>query len=135
MKFAKYGCLSKYIKKDTNFEEDKLRSIMEQLLLAIDLMHKNGIIHRDIKPDNILLLREKNIEVCIADLGMACKSNDLKQISIKCGTPTYVDPEVLKKCSFKPQSDIFSLGSLLFNLITNRLLYKGSSSKELLLKN
>jgi serine/threonine protein kinase len=56
--------------------------------------------------------------VCIADLGLAIKDYDIKGIVMKCGTPGYVDPDVLKGNNFITKSDIFSLGSVLYNIIT-----------------
>ena len=58
------------------FTEDEVRNIMAQLLLAVDLMHRKGIVHRDIKPDNILITDIKDMSVCITDLGMACRLDD-----------------------------------------------------------
>jgi len=58
-------------------------------------MHLRNIIHRDIKPQNILMTDQEALMVCIADLGLAVRSNDSRNISIKCGTPGYVDPEIL----------------------------------------
>ncbi len=55
MKFAKYGTILKHLQKKERFKEEEIRTIMAQLILAIDLMHRRNIIHRDIKPDNILL--------------------------------------------------------------------------------
>ena len=51
---------------------------MGQLLLTLDLMNKQNIIHRDLKPDNILVLNDKDMHVCIADLGLACFITDKK---------------------------------------------------------
>ena len=56
MGYARHGSLLQYIR-TTSLVEGRVREIMEQLLLAIDLMHKKQIIHRDIKPDNILILK------------------------------------------------------------------------------
>jgi serine/threonine protein kinase len=60
---------------------------MEQLILAVDLMHQNKIIHRDIKPDNVLLIDKKQLKICISDLGLACDADDSGKIRIKCGSP------------------------------------------------
>jgi serine/threonine protein kinase len=62
--------------KGRKFTEDEIRNIMAQLLLAIDLTHRKGIVHRDIKPDNILITDIKDMSVCITDLGMACRLDD-----------------------------------------------------------
>ena len=91
---------------------------MEQLLLTLDLMHQQGVLHRDIKPENILILCKNEMKVAFADLGMACSIDDERLINIRCGTPGFVDPGVLKNHGFKIQSDIFSLGVVLYNIIT-----------------
>lgn len=73
--------------------------------------------------------------VCIADLGLAIKEDDPRAKSEKCGTPAYVDPEVLNGGGFTLKSDIFSLGSLMFNLITRKLIFRGSNLNEVLYRN
>lgn len=95
-------------------------------------MHRKKTIHRDIKPENILILNREQLQVCFADLGLACKVTDSKYLYVKCGTPGYVDPDVLKGRRFNLKSDIFSLGSLLFNMISGRLLFSGKTAKEIL---
>ena len=104
-------------------------------MLATDLMHKHNIFHRDIKPDNILILDKNEMLVCIADLGLACRREDLNALNSKCGTPGYVDPEVLEGTAFSTRSDVYSLGVLLFNLITGRYLFHGNDAEIVLEKN
>lgn len=99
-------------------------------------MHRKGIIHRDIKADNILILDKSESKICITDLGLACMNNDLKHIFTKCGTPGFVAPEVLKKGGrFTTRADIFSIGSLLYQLIVGRHLYIGRNYQEVLSAN
>ncbi len=105
------------------FSEEDIRTIMAQLILAVDLMHRKGIIHRDMKPDNILILDRVNLKVCISDLGLACSINDKKECSLKCGTPGYVAPEVLRGQPFTPKADIFSMGCIFFNILTGKNMY------------
>ena len=73
--------------------------------------------------------------VCIADLGLAIKNYDIKCRTEQCGTPGYVDPEVLNGQAFTTKSDIFSLGSLLYNIVTCRFLFGGTSARAILHKN
>jgi serine/threonine protein kinase len=73
--------------------------------------------------------------VCIADLGLAVKSYDQRCNLEKCGTPGYVDPDVLNGVPYKTKSDIFSLGSLLYNMITCRFLFSGTTPNKILHNN
>lgn len=109
---------------------------MAQLLLAADLMHRKNIIHRDLKPDNILMMEKKDFKICITDLGLACKVDAAEnQLSVKCGTPGYVAPEILKGYSATTKSDIFSIGCFFYNLLTGKNLFAGKDAKSLLLAN
>ena len=108
---------------------------MAQLILAVDLMHRKNIIHRDIKPDNILLIDKKELKICISDLGLACHADDENEVKLKCGTPGYVGPEILRGSTFTPKADIFSVGSFFFNLLTGKNLFQGRNGKEMLVAN
>jgi len=73
--------------------------------------------------------------VSFADLGLACKTSDYNAMRQKCGTPGYVDPDIFWGYEFSPKSDIFSLGSVFFNLATQFYLFSGDDSKEILHNN
>jgi serine/threonine protein kinase len=104
MTFAPHGSLLKYIMNNRNhIKEELVRDVMIQLLLTLDLMSRKRVYHRDLKPDNILILEKEPLKVCIADLGLACRSTDpLDDLTFKCGTPGYVAPELLKGFSYGP---------------------------------
>lgn len=118
MEYARHGTLFEYLLKQERLCEEDIRKVLGQLILALDLMHKKGIYHRDIKPDNILVVDKKELTFCITDLGMACLAEDTYQKSLSCGTPGYIDPAILKGKPFTAKSDIFSLGSIFYNLLT-----------------
>jgi serine/threonine protein kinase len=77
----------------------------------------------------------KYLSVCITDLGLACLVTDKDGLEVKCGTPGYVAPEILKQRKASPKVDIFSLGSLIFNMLTGLSMYRGVTAQEVLLQN
>jgi calcium/calmodulin-dependent protein kinase I len=95
--------------------------------------------HRDIKLDNILINKkeEGGYNVKIADFGMATMFDKAKpkQLYIKCGTPGYVAPEILRGQGYDHKCDLFSTGSLLFNLLTGFYLFAGDGNNEILKSN
>lgn len=135
MEYARHGTLFQYLLKQERLCEEDIRKVMGQLILAVDWMHKKGIFHRDIKPDNILVVDNKELTVCITDLGMACLAEDTHQTSLSCGTPGYIDPDILKGKPFTAKSDIFSLGGIFYNLVTLSPLFHGTSADEVIMAN
>lgn len=133
--YASHGSILKYLHNERSIAEEQIRIIMAQLILATDLMHRRNIVHRDIKPDNILIIDKKELKICISDLGLACRTNDNAETKVKCGTPGYVAPEILKNQPFTDKSDVFSMGCVFFNMITSCNLYHGRNNKEMLFSN
>lgn len=88
-------------------------------------MHSKNIVHRDIKPANILLSSEdeKVLDLRLADFGLAKKYKIGDFLTDRCGTPTYIAPEILRGEKYSTKVDIFSLGSLMYNLITGSYLF------------
>lgn len=74
------------------------------------------------------MLDRDQLKVCIADLGLACRSSDKNDLFIRCGTPGYVAPELLKKFPYTENSDVFSLGCLFYNLVTGKMLFPGNTT-------
>ncbi|KAF4678340.1 hypothetical protein FOL47_000069 [Perkinsus chesapeaki] len=92
--------------------------VVEQLASATKYLHENGVIHRDIKPDNILVfdLTPADIEIRLTDFGWSCHTDDPAEIYSKCGTPGFAAPEVFAGRRQYPASDIWSIGAVLRGL-------------------
>lgn len=87
---------------------------------ALDYAHQQGIVHRDIKPANIMLTKDRIVKVM--DFGIAKMASSSKtQTNIVMGTPTYMSPEQIAGKKVDGRSDIFSLGIVLFELLTGQL--------------
>eukprot|EP00347_Sterkiella_histriomuscorum_P014715 403359829 len=132
------GTLKEFIFSHGKFKEKDLRTIMGQLLLGLDFMHSQNIVHRDIKPDNILMTSQKKgiYEIRIADFGLATQLKSDKDICfLQCGTPSFVAPECLKGKGYSVKFDIFSAGSLMYNMTTGEYLFSDGPERNILLAN
>lgn len=115
------GSLNNYINSYLGgFKEKYCKFIFYKILQGIKVIHDNGICHRDIKVDNILLDEEYNIKIC--DFGFS--SYNSKFLEEYLGTKKYMAPEIVKGLEYDGiKADIFSLGVLLFNLRTSKFLF------------
>ena len=121
MNYAEHGHLGQYLRLQTRLLSDtKIKLIMLQLLRGLDSLHKSGYYHRDLKPQNILVTDGQIPKVQIADLGFCVQRGNRQELYTRCGTPSYVDPELLDGRPYKSESDIFSLGCVFFNLLSGQ---------------
>ena len=102
----------------TTYSEVKVNNMMRSILDALAYLSSKGLMHRDLKPDNILL--DKNDRIKIADFGLATHINLSTYIFKKCGTPGYIAPEVFKyeeknpATDYDDRCDVFSAGCIFF---------------------
>eukprot|EP00418_Pyrodinium_bahamense_P071114 CAMPEP_0179097846 /NCGR_PEP_ID=MMETSP0796-20121207/45056_1 /TAXON_ID=73915 /ORGANISM="Pyrodinium bahamense, Strain pbaha01" /LENGTH=804 /DNA_ID=CAMNT_0020795601 /DNA_START=5 /DNA_END=2417 /DNA_ORIENTATION=- len=112
------------------FEEDRARTVVCGLLSALAHVHRRGIVHRDVKPENMLLATDGR--PVLADFGIACRVEDEKEMARRCGSPGYAAPEVLSGKPYGMKVDCFSSGSLLFFLICSKVPFDGPSVASML---
>lgn len=131
--FAELGDLVSYFYKEDLFPEDRLRVFFRQFLNGLQHLHECNIIHRDIKPDNILM--DKNFTPKIADFGISNIFDSNEVIRDTGGTPLYLSPEVIEnqgRINF--QTDVWSAGIVLYLLVFGDTPFKGQNINELFLQ-
>ncbi|PSC73989.1 CAMK CAMK1 kinase [Micractinium conductrix] len=103
-----------------HYSEGDARSCFLQIIQAIKYLHSRGIVHRDLKLENLLLVRKGDIShIKIADFGLARRYMGSLAMTTVCGTPQYVAPEIIKggPASYGPECDLWSAGVILFILL------------------
>jgi len=112
------GELFDRIVQKTNYTEMEARNVCKILFGAMEYLHDKRIVHRDLKPENLLLqYPDSDSELKIADFGFSTKAPTEHSLRTICGSPGYVSPEILRKDPYGTQTDMWSLGVIVFILI------------------
>ena len=126
------GTLGQYFKKKKfNFSERQATIIMSQIANGIKYLQQYGIVHRDLKPDNIMITQQNDYGVIkIMDFGLS-KIVSLNERMVEgYGTLSYVAPEVLLRTPYNKEVDIWSLGVILFYMLSGKLPFRGRKEQE-----
>lgn len=125
--------LKQYMKEHGALPTDEVLSFSIQIAKALAHAHSKGIIHRDIKPQNVMLLKDGLIKV--ADFGIAALQNDIEESTNETvGSVHYIAPEQARGAAADARSDIYSLGIVMYEMMTGRLPYVGKSDVEVAVK-
>uniref|UniRef100_A0AAX7U0G7 non-specific serine/threonine protein kinase n=1 Tax=Astatotilapia calliptera TaxID=8154 RepID=A0AAX7U0G7_ASTCA len=127
--FLRGGDVFTRLSKEVMFTEEDVKFYLAELALALDHLHNLGIVYRDLKPENILLDEAGHIK--LTDFGLSKESVDAdKKAYSFCGTVEYMAPEVVNRRGHTQSADWWSLGVLMFEMLTGTLPFQGKDRNE-----
>lgn len=116
-------------KPQPRLSESEAATIFKKVVSAVEYMHSNEMVHRDLKLDNILVFED---QVKLIDLGFATGCTKDEKLNIICGTPQYMDPDLAKKGWHHGQAaDVWALGVILYILVTGKTPFSGGFEADL----
>jgi serine/threonine-protein kinase len=124
--------LSTLLKRIGRLPSEKATEIARKICAGLAAAHDRGVIHRDLKPHNVML--DKRGEVLICDFGLAALPEQINPAEFRQGTPAYMAPEQIKGTAVTAQSDIYALGLVLYELYTGKRPYSGKNIQEILVQ-
>lgn len=134
MEFLPGGSLKQRITANESSHLEQCLEWMKQMTVGLNYAHKRGVVHQDIKPDNIFITQDGNLK--IGDFGLALIATGVaieRAVQGK-GTPAYMSPELCRGDPQDHRSDIYSLGAVFYELLTNEKPYKASGMIEMAMK-
>jgi len=134
MEYINGKTLKSLVKKRGALTLHEVIDIMSQLLSAIMCAHDSYIIHRDIKPQNVLILEDGKVKITDFGIAMALNSNELTQTNSVMGSVHYLPPEQANGSGSTIKSDIYSLGILMYELLIGKVPFKGENAVEIAIK-
>src|SRR5689334_2339267 len=130
MEYVEGRSLADILRTEGPLHPQRAAEIASDIAAALGFAHRNGVIHRDIKPGNVLV--SPNGQVKVADFGIAralgaAAEENLTQAGSVMGTATYFSPEQAQGLALDPRSDLYSLGVVLYEMVTGRAPFTGDS--------
>ena len=116
------GDLLYHLRKYHRFDDEKTRFYIAELILVLEFLHNNNIMYRDIKPENILI--DKTGHIKLVDFGLSKIFQKNEKMYTICGTSFYLAPELIKKEGYSCEADWWSLGCLMFELLSGNPPYR-----------
>lgn len=134
MEYVQGLTLKQLIKKRGSLTLPEVVDIMLQLTSAVAHAHASYIIHRDIKPQNVIILEDGRVKIMDFGIAVALNSGELTQTNSVMGTVYYIPPEQANGGPATTKSDIYSLGILMYELVTGHVPFKGDNPVEVAIK-
>jgi serine/threonine protein kinase len=134
MEYIEGSSCAEILRDDGWLEVGDAVSIIEQACEGLDYAHRHGVVHRDVKPGNLLRAREGEVKLADFGIAKATEQSSITQVGSVLGTAAYLAPEQARGEEAGPSADLYALGVVAYQLISGRLPYEASSLTELALK-
>ncbi|MDA1195677.1 MAG: serine/threonine-protein kinase [Planctomycetota bacterium] len=131
MEYADGQTVAKLLERGGALDEERVLGIGLMVARALDHAHRNGLIHRDVKPDNVIITKEGVAKLC--DLGLARMESHGGDEPARMGTAAYISPEQARgEADVTERADLYSLGCTLFHMLTGRVPFEGADASSVL---
>ncbi|MCW3069601.1 MAG: serine/threonine protein kinase, partial [Solirubrobacterales bacterium] len=134
MEYIEGSSGAEILRDDGWVEVEEALSIIEQACEGLNYAHRNGVVHRDVKPGNLLRAREGEVKLADFGIAKATEQSSITQVGSVLGTAAYLAPEQARGEEAGPSADLYALGVVTYQLISGRLPYEATSLTELALK-
>lgn len=122
------------MKRSPDYSEYEVKEFIQTLLSTIKYMHSRKIVHRDLKPENLLMNSARLSDFKITDFGLAAEQG-VEVFNMRCGSPGYVAPEILKDQTYNHKIDIYSVGIIAYVALTKHTPFPGENMMAVLRSN
>lgn len=130
LEYCDGGDLYKYIKTHGKLSEEETKNYFFQISKGLYFLYSNNLIHRDLKPHNILIDYNNVLKIC--DFGFVKENNENILFDTLCGSPIYMAPEILKYKKYDSKVDLWSMGIILFEMLTSKPPFIGINHIDLI---
>mmetsp|Transcript_18582 Transcript_18582/g.45657 ORF Transcript_18582/g.45657 Transcript_18582/m.45657 type:complete len:365 (+) Transcript_18582:6-1100(+) len=130
MQYSSGGDLCRYVREHRRLSEQESCRLFCQIVEGLRYCHDSGIVHRDVKLDNLLIDEHKNIK--IVDFGFSVSFKEGQKLRKACGSPSYAAPEIVARRPYSPTGvDVWSSGVVLYAMVCGYFPFQGSNNQEL----
>jgi serine/threonine protein kinase len=134
MEYIEGRSCAEILRDDGWVEVEEAIAIVEQACEGLYYAHRNGVVHRDVKPGNLLRAREGDVKLADFGIAKATEQSSITQVGSVLGTAAYLAPEQARGEEAGPSADLYALGVVTYQMISGRLPYEATSLTELALK-
>lgn len=126
--------LKSFIRRIGKLPEEKALSLAKQVCEGLAEAHRLGVVHRDLKPQNIMIDKEGNAHIMDFGIARSLEAKGITEVGMIIGTPDYMSPEQVEGKEADQSSDIYSLGIILYEMVTGKVPFEGDTSLSIALK-